>query len=107
MNKNLKTAILVFGGGIVLYWAFTKIRPFVKTKKLKKEIESGSAGSAEKVKKAGAALRAYNTAKREGQPKEFLDELNLELMKEYGVKIMTDKSTGKTFAADSDGNKIV
>lgn len=101
MNPNVKKALLVFGGGILLYWAFTKIRPFVKMKKLKKEIQSGSAGSSEKMKKAMAALKAYNTAKKEGQTKEFLDELNMELMKEYGVKIMTDKGTGKTFAADA------
>ena len=27
MNPNLKKALLIFGGGLLLFWAFKKIRP--------------------------------------------------------------------------------
>ena len=36
MNTNLKKAILIFGGGFLVYWAFTKIMPFGGKSKSKK-----------------------------------------------------------------------
>ena len=107
MNTNLKKAILIFGGGFVLYWAFTKIRPIGGSMK-----SSSSSGSAEKSfsgdqkKNAMAALQAYRAAKKNGESKQFLDELNQELAKEYGVRVYTDKTTGKCIATDLSGNKI-
>lgn len=107
MNTNLKKAILIFGGGLVLYWAFTKIRP-IGGMKAKKSSGGGSekSFSGDQQKNAMAALRAYRAAKRNGESKQFLDELNQELAKEYGVRIYTDKTTGKCIATDLNGNKI-
>lgn len=42
-----------------------------------------------------------------GENKQFLDEMNSEFSKQYNLKIYTEKGSGKLFAADLDGNKII
>ena len=107
MNTNLKKALLIFGGGLVLYWAFTKIRPIGGGMKATKSSGSSDKSfSGDQRKNAMAALQAYRAAKRNGESKQFLDELNQELAKEYGVRVYTDKATGKCIATDLGGNKI-
>lgn len=106
MNTNLKKAILIFGGGFLVYWAFTKIMPFGGKSKSKKSKDSKSDSAPDK-KNAIVALKAYSEAKKAGESKEFLDEMNSEFAKEYKIKVYTDKGTGKLFAADLDGNKII
>ena len=104
MNTNIKKAILIFGGGLIVYWAFKKIMPLGGKKKSKKKDES--APPADK-KNAVIALRAYSEAKKAGESKQFLDEMNTEFSKQYNLKVYTDKGSGKLFAADLDGNKII
>lgn len=104
MNTNIKKAILIFGGGLIVYWAFKKIMPIGGKKKIKKKEES--APPADK-KNAVIALRAYSEAKKAGESKQFLDDMNLEFSKQYNLKVYTDKGSGKLFAADLDGNKII
>lgn len=104
MNTNLKKAILIFGGGLIVYWAFTKIMPIGGKKKSKKKDDE--APPVDK-KNAVIALKAYSEAKKAGESKQFLDEMNSEFAKEYKLKIYTDKGSGKLFAADLDGNKIL
>ena len=107
MNTNLKKILLIFGGGIVLFWAFKKIRPFGgKSSKKSSKSESKSASEADK-KNAAIVLTAYKEAKKAGESKAFLDEMNLEFMKEYGMKVYTEKGSGKLFVADKEGNKII
>ena len=38
--------------------------------------------------------------------KEFLEDMNREFQKEYGLKVMPNKTTGKPFVADLEGNKV-
>lgn len=105
MNTNLKKALLIFGGGFIVYWAFTKIMPLGgRRKKIKSKIEE--APSADK-KNAIVALKAYTEAKKAGESKQFLDEMNAEFSKQYNLKIYSDKGSGKLFAADLEGNKII
>lgn len=104
MNTNLKKAILIFGGGFIVYWAFNKIMPIGGKKKSKKKEDK--APPADK-KNAVIALKAYTEAKKAGESKQFLDEMNSEFAKEYKLKVYTDKGSGKLFAADLDGNKII
>lgn len=104
MNTNLKKAILIFGGGFIVYWAFKKIMPIGGKRKSKKKEDT--APPADK-KNAVIALKAYTEAKKAGESKQFLDEMNSEFAKEYKLKVYTDKGSGKLFAADLDGNKII
>jgi hypothetical protein len=52
-------------------------------------------------------LRAYQMAKRNGESKEFLAELNQETAKEFGLKVMNDKGSGKCFVVDMNGSKVL
>jgi hypothetical protein len=40
MNTNIKKVLLIFGGGLVLYWAFKKIKPIGGSKKSRKSSKS-------------------------------------------------------------------
>jgi hypothetical protein len=112
MNTNLKKIILIFGGGYVIYWLFTKIKPFAGSPKLPKTSSGGGSeksfsGSEDKKKDAVMVLRAYKMAQKNGESKEFLAELNQETAKEFGLKVYTDKGTGKCFVADLEGKKVL
>ena len=108
MNTNIKKVLLIFGGGLVLYWAFKKIKPIGGSKKSTKSTKSEPKATSEEDKKnAVIALKAYSDAKKAGENKSFLDEMNAEFAKEFKVKVYTDKGSGKLFAADLEGNKIL
>lgn len=107
MNTNLKKALLIFGGGLVLFWAFNKIRPFGGKTKSSKSSKSEKTVSDEDKKNAVIVLRAYKAAVKAGENKAFLDEMNAEFAREYKLKVYTDKGSGNLFAADLEGNKIL
>lgn len=107
MNTNIKKALLIFGGGIILFWAFKKIKPIGSVKSKKSSKSSEKTYSEEDKKNAAKVMIAYQAAKKAGEPKSFLDEMNLEFSKEYNMKVYTDKGSGKLFVADLEGNKIV
>lgn len=107
MNPNLKKALLIFGGGIILFWAFKKIRPVVGSKSKGKSLKSDEEPNNDQKKNAYIVLKAYSEAKKAGENKTFLDEMNAEFAKEYKLRVYTDKGSGKLFAADLEGNKII
>ena len=110
MNTNVKKALLIFGGGIFLFWAFKKIFPVdVKTTKTNEKDKSVSASgedSGEQKENINLVMKAYLEAKKAGESKQFLADMNREFIKEYGLKVMTDKGNGKLFVADANGNKV-
>lgn len=111
MDNNLKKIILIFGGGLFLAWAFKKIMPIdIKAKKSSSKDSSASANgeaSDDKKKEAMRILLAYKEAMKAGESKQFLSEMNQEFVKEYGMKVLTDKGSGKLFVSDKSGSKIV
>ena len=109
MDTNLKKILLVFGGGVLLFWAFKKIKPIdVKTKTAKKGVEVSADGNSEdKQKNAKVVLKAFMEAKKAGESKDFLAEMNREFAKEYGLKVLPNKSNGKMFVSDLEGNKVI
>lgn len=106
MNTELKKGLLIFGGGIILFWLFKKVRPVGKVKSKKSSSKSEKVPTQEEKKNALVMIKAYSEAKKAGENKLFLDEMNSEFVKEFGMKVYTDKGTGKLFVADSEGNKI-
>ena len=110
MNTNVKKALLVFGSGLLLYWAFTKIKPIDVKDNTKTNSDSKLSASGEeddeKKKNVNLVMGAYMSAKKAGESKQFLAEMNREFISEYGLKVMSDKSNGKLFVADSKGNKV-
>jgi hypothetical protein len=110
MNTNVKKLLLIFGGGLVLFWAFKKIKPIdVKKKSSSKDDKNVSAdgNSDDKKKNAIVCMKAYSEAKKAGESRDFLDDMNREFVKEYGLKVMPNKSNGKLFVSDTDGNKVL
>ena len=105
MNTEVKKAILIFGGGILLFIAFKKIRPFGGKNKVSKSKAKESTMTDKR--NAAIVIKAYSDATNAGEPKAFLDEMNGEFAKQYSMRVYTDKGTGKLFAADLDGNKIM
>lgn len=112
MNTNLKKILLIFGGGYIIYWAFNKLKPIGGKSKSSKSSASSAASEAsfsgnDEKKNAMMVLRAYKMAKKNGESRDFLNELNVETAKEFGMKVMTEKSSGKCFVVDLNGNKIL
>lgn len=104
MNTNLKKALIIFGGGFLLFLAFKSIKPFGgRSKKVK---SSSKTYSDEQRKNASIVVKAYSDAVKAGENKAFLDEMNAEFAKTYGMRVMTNKATGAFFATDLEGNKI-
>lgn len=106
MNIQTKKAILIFGGGLLLFWTLKTFFPVGKTKS-KKSSRSSSKGADEKTRNAVVVLKAYGEAKKAGESKAFLDEMNVEFAKEFKLRVMTDKGSGKLFVSDLEGNKVI
>ena len=107
MNTNLKKALLIFGGGLLVYWAFKKLKPIGSTDSKKSAPTSVSAPTDEQKKNAAIALKAYEDAEGAGESVSFLGDMNKEFSKELGVRVQTDKGSGNLFASDLKGNKIL
>lgn len=106
MNTNLKKALLIFGGGLIVYMAFKKIKPIGTTESKKSSTSSVTAPTEEQKKNAAIALRAYEDAQNAGESVSFLGDMNKEFSKELGVRVQNDKGSGNLFASDLKGNKI-
>lgn len=108
MNTDTKKLLLIFGGGLILFWAFMKIKPIGASKGSKKSKKSSASEvSPEQKKNAVIMKKAYLDALSAGEPKQFLDEMNQEFYMKYSMKVMPDKTTGKFIVTDSDGNKVI
>ena len=110
MNTNVKKLLLIFGGGFLLFWAFKKIKPIDVKKKTTSKADSNASADGnteEKKKNAKICLKAFMEARKAGESKEFLADMNREFSKEYGLKVMPNKSNGKLFIADLEGNKVI
>lgn len=110
MNTNVKKLLLIFGGGFLLFWAFKKIKPIDVKKKTssKTDSEASANGSTDEQKKnAKICMKAFMEAKKAGESREFLADMNREFAKEYGLKVMPNKSNGKLFVSDLEGNKVI
>lgn len=107
IDNNVKKALLIFGGGLLIFYVFKKIKPFGKKKSTSKSKGKTKIVSEEDKKQAAIVMSAYDSAKKAGESKSFLDEMNLEFSKEYKMKVYTEKGSGGLFVSDLEGNKIL
>lgn len=106
MNKNLVKAVLMFGGGFLL---FMLLKP-----KQKETAEKKSAtGSGEKMtpaptpENAEIVMMAYSDALKNGEPSIRLTELNKEMMDEFGMRCYVDTKTNQLVVCDVKGETIL
>ena len=104
MNPNTKKFVVIFGVGILLFIAFKKLRPYGI--KGKKGGSSKVVATGDQMKNAAIVLKAYTDAVNGGEDKAFLDEMNVEFTKTYGMRVISEKSSGKYIVTDLKGNKI-
>lgn len=108
MNTNLKKALVIFGGGAILFWAFRKMKPYGGASKSRSSRSSkGKMVSEEQRKNAAIVVKAYSDAVKAGENKSFLDEMNAEFAKTYNMRVVPNKGNGSYMATDLEGNKII
>jgi hypothetical protein len=107
MNLKLKKVLLISGGGLLLFWAFKKLRPYGGKDKSSKIKTSSLPSSDSDKKNAAIVVKAYSDASKAGESAQFLDEMNATFAKEYSMRVYKDKGSGKLFATDLTGNKII
>jgi hypothetical protein len=112
MNDNIKKAIVVLGGGVILFWLFRDSSWLIgKKKKSTEKIDAPQIDPKELTnkKKANAfiALKAYIDAINNRESDKVLDDLNREFAKELKVRVYKRSKDGMIVASDLQGNVIL
>ena len=108
MKENLIKAVIIFGGGLGLF--------FLAKKKIENKVvgatsgnsggkASADGGPAPDLKNAEIVADAYSGALKAGETPQRLTELNKELMKEFGMRCYVNDNV--LTVCDSKGNTIM
>ena len=100
MDNNIKKALLIFGGGVLVFMAFKYIKP----NKSKKTSSTKANVNVDK-KYAQTVLTAYIDANNNGESKQFLNDMNTEFAKTYKMRVYVEKD-GTAFVTDLKGDRI-
>lgn len=106
MNSDLKKVMLIFGGGILVFLAFKKIRPIGSIRSKSSKKNSKKEFTEEEKRSASIMMKAYSDARSAGEKASFLDEMNRQFTSQYNMKVYVDKGSNKLFVADTEGNKV-
>lgn len=99
MDNNIKKALLIFGGGVLVFMAFKYLKPNKSKKTSTKTTENTDKKNAQTV------LTAYIDANNNGESKQFLNDMNTEFAKTYKMRVYVDKDGG-AFVTDLKGDRI-
>ena len=105
MKPNLKKFLIVFGGGVLLFVIFKKLKPYGGTQKGKESPKV--VATDDQRKNAAVVVKAFGDAMKNGENKAFLDEMNAEFAKTYGLRVLPNKGSGGLIATDLQGNKVM
>jgi hypothetical protein len=110
MDKETKTLLITFGVAFIILW-FTRpkgMKTSVKDMLGVKYAEPKKASDTDLKAKENAtvALQAMKDAMANKEPKKELDSLNAMILKDYGLKILANKKTGKLRALDKSGKVV-
>lgn len=109
MNDNLKKALIIFGGGFLLFWLF-KDKGIGKNKNNEKidtpEVDGKELANKQKAN-AFIALKAYIDAVNNRENDKALDELNREFAKELKVRVYKRSSDGVVVVSDLKGKVLL
>jgi hypothetical protein len=110
MDKDTKILLLTFGVAFVILWYIKPkgIKTSVKDMLGVKYAEPKKANDTDLKAKESAivALQAMKDAIANKEPKKELDSLNAMILKDYGLKILANKKTGKLRALDKSGKVV-
>lgn len=104
MNKDLKNLLIV--GAITVVLVFLAI-PKTKSKKLNEDgfmMPSVAPITENETANATVALKAVRAAINNNETKSGIDELKLQILKEYNIRVST--SNGLLYATDRSGKAI-
>lgn len=110
MDKDTKILLITFGVAFVILW-------YIKPKGMKTSVKDMLGVKYAEPKKANdtdlkakenaiVALQAMKDAIANKEPKKELDSLNSMILKDYGLKILANKKTGKLRALDKSGKVV-
>jgi hypothetical protein len=110
MDKETKTLLITFGVALVVLWLARPkgMKNSVKDLLDVKYAEPKKANDSDLKAKENAtvALQAMKDAIANKEPKRELDKLNAMILKDYGLKILANKKTGKLRALDKSGKVV-
>lgn len=111
MNDSIKKAIVVIGGGVLLFFLVKDFNLMGKPKKKEKKEDEPNIDPKElkNKKKANAfvAVKAYVDAINNRESDKALDELNREFAKELKIRVFRRSKDGIIVATDLQGNVIL
>jgi len=123
MTDSTKKAILVFGGGLLLFLLFRpkmpnwkkfygggavpedkpkERKPLTEPKANPKDLKGNK-----KAQDGMIALKAYIQAYNAGEPQSELDKLNTEIMAKYGLMVFRRGIDNKVVVSDNTGKIII
>ena len=122
MNESLKKAAFVFGVGYLLFWLFKpkvrksfelgetavkEVEPKERTPIAEPTMSKKDAKENPTAANSFTALKAYISAYNAGEPQSALDELNIELGKEYGMNVYRRRQDNKLAVKDLNNKDII
>ena len=122
MNESLKKAAFVFGVGYLLFWLFKpkvrksfelgetavkEVEPKERTPIAEPTMSKKDAKENPTAANAFTALKAYISAYNAGEPQSALDELNIELGKEYGMNVYRRRQDNTRAVKDLNNKDII
>jgi hypothetical protein len=105
MNDSAKKAMIVFGGGAVLFLLLKYV--FRVKEEGSSKLTTTSPESRKQKQDSVVLLKAFTDAVKDGQPASFLNQMNAEFVNTYKMKVYRSKSSGKFFVADLEGKVIL
>lgn len=110
MDKETKTLFITLGVALVILWLVRPkgMKTSVKNMLGEKYAEPKKASDTDLKAKENAiiALQAMKDAIANKEGKKELDALNAMILKDYGLKILANKKTGKLRALDKSGKVV-
>lgn len=107
MDNDIKRLLGILGVGTVIFILF-KPKGFFKKKTASKDLTTPKKAdsSDKKYEDSIVAIKAMRNAIDAGESVENLNELNVEILNDYDIKVYQDPKTGKLYTCDRQGTKI-
>ena len=103
LSLDFRRALFGIGGGLFVFWLLQKTLLSKNDYGISKEDEPIPKPDDEDIQKA---IIAYQSAVKAGEDRQFLMDLNVDLAKEFGVRVYRRKTDGKFVATDLAGKEL-